>query len=141
MKYYAITKGSYEDYHIITITTDKERAELIAKLHSTTQRYDGEARVEEYEDGEYSLLPLFKIEYEKETLYVETVNMHYAQTPYESGDYNIDGEDIELNKVYSFEYEGAPLLYFYVRARGEENAKKIAYDLIAEYKSKNFGLV
>lgn len=140
MKYYAITKGSYSDYHIITITADKERAELIAKLHSTTNGCDGEARVEEYEDGEYSLLPLFKIAYEKEVLYVDTVNMHYAEKPWVSGDYNIDGEDIELNKVYSWEYDGAPCLYFYVRARGEENAKKIAYDLIAEYKARNAGI-
>lgn len=139
MKYYAITKGKYSEYHIITITADKEKAELIAKLHSTTQD-DGEAKVEEYEDNQEAYLPLFEIQYGRKILSIKTVDMRYVDTPWENGDYNIDAEDIKLNEIYSYEYDGEVFLYFYIRARGEENAKKIAYDLIAEYKAKNEGI-
>ena len=32
MKVYAITAGSYSDYHIVAITDDKEKAEAMADL-------------------------------------------------------------------------------------------------------------
>ena len=49
MKIYVITKGSYSDYHICTVTTDKEKAEKLAKIYS--DRYDS-AQVEEYDNNQ-----------------------------------------------------------------------------------------
>ena len=42
-KLYAITAGSYSDYHIITLCSNKEKAHKIALLYN--------AEVEEFEDG------------------------------------------------------------------------------------------
>lgn len=46
MKVYVITRGEYSDYHICSVTLDKERAEKLAKLHSTEL---GDAKVEVYD--------------------------------------------------------------------------------------------
>lgn len=46
MTVYVITKGCYSDYHICTVTLDKNKAEKLAKMYSDS--YDN-ARVEEYE--------------------------------------------------------------------------------------------
>lgn len=43
-KLYAVTSGEYNDYHIITLTKSRKRAEKIAKMY--------DADVEEYEDNE-----------------------------------------------------------------------------------------
>lgn len=43
-KLYAVTSGEYEDYHIITLTESRRRAEKIAEMY--------DADVEEYEDNE-----------------------------------------------------------------------------------------
>lgn len=43
-KLYAVTSGEYEDYHIITLTESRRRAEKIAEMY--------DANVEEYEDNE-----------------------------------------------------------------------------------------
>lgn len=42
-KLYAVTSGGYEDYHIITLTESRKRAEKIAEIY--------DADVEEYEDS------------------------------------------------------------------------------------------
>ena len=46
MKVYVITKGSYSDYHICAVATDKEKAEKLAEIY--TDRWD-DAEVEEYD--------------------------------------------------------------------------------------------
>lgn len=43
-KLYAVTSGEYTDYHIITLTKSRKRAEKIAEMY--------DANVEEYEDNE-----------------------------------------------------------------------------------------
>lgn len=45
-KIYVVTQGDYSDYHIIACFTDKEKAELCAKIYSD---YYDEAGVEEYD--------------------------------------------------------------------------------------------
>lgn len=45
MKVYIVTKGIYSDYRIVSVWTDKEKAEKMAKYYSCD--YD-EAQVEEY---------------------------------------------------------------------------------------------
>lgn len=46
MKVYVITEGNYSDYHICTVTTNKERAEKLVKIFS--DNWD-DAKIEEYD--------------------------------------------------------------------------------------------
>ncbi len=57
MKIYVLTRGEYSDYHILTATTDFAQAEAIAKKFS--------AEIEEYENAEIMLRPLWFIRFEK----------------------------------------------------------------------------
>ena len=50
MKLYAVTKGDYSNYHIITLTQNKDTAKALAKRFSDC--YD-EAAVETWEDGQF----------------------------------------------------------------------------------------
>lgn len=57
MKIYVLTKGEYSDYHIITATTDLTLAEAIRKKFG--------AEIEEYENAELVLRPIWLIRFEK----------------------------------------------------------------------------
>jgi hypothetical protein len=57
MKIYVVTDGEYSDYHIITATTDQSVAEKIAKKFG--------ADIEEYENAEIMLQPLWFIRFDK----------------------------------------------------------------------------
>lgn len=49
-KLYAVTAGTFSDYHIITICTDRDKADRIADWYNRVSRHD-QADVEEYEDS------------------------------------------------------------------------------------------
>lgn len=51
MKIYIVTQGCYSDYGIKKVFTDKAKAELYAKL-KTTSGWDGDCRVEEYDTAD-----------------------------------------------------------------------------------------
>lgn len=55
---YAITSGSYSDYHICAITSSKERAEQLAKYYADHD----DTSIEEYIDGEPDLGNLNNLE-------------------------------------------------------------------------------
>lgn len=57
MKIYVVTDGMYSDYHILTATTDLALAEKIAKKFC--------AEIEEYENAEVMLRPLWFIRFDK----------------------------------------------------------------------------
>ena len=57
MKIYVVTDGMYSDYHIITATTDLSVAEAIAKKFK--------ADIEEYENAEVMLLPMWLIRFDE----------------------------------------------------------------------------
>lgn len=124
MTYYAVTKGSYSDYHIVTITADKEKAEYIAKCISN--EYD-EAGVEEYEDcfiTPHDDLKTFEvsIDYGCDL----EINNFYSSIA------------THLNKVIEDNYDCHYKVC--VQARDEEHAKKIACDLFAEYEAEKKGV-
>lgn len=145
MKYYAVTKGAHSDYHIITITADKEKAELIAKLHTTCYDDIGTAaRVEEYEESIELLLPIYEIQYscDKQKISdISALDTSEIEPACGDGDFHYCGDDEKLNYVDEFESLGNIIFYVFVRARGEKAAEKIAQDLIAEYKAKKAGIV
>ena len=119
MKLYAVTKGDYSDYHIITLTADKEAAKKIAKRFSNEEC--GKARVEGYEDG--------KIILGKKLYFVRMV------------DGNVDDVVEDLSDYYLFDAfvyrwhsnRGKELYYTYVLTDTAEKAAKIGKDRIMKY--------
>lgn len=126
---YAITAGSYSDYHIITLSSDKEKAEKLASL------FGGD--VEEY----------------TENVYEESENdVVYSICIYEDGRFEIDDvtnfykmkpllprqENVAYMPGY---YSENGCYYTYVKTnKGVEVALKIATDRVAKYKAEHLGL-
>lgn len=52
MKVYIVTTGSYSEYQIQRVLTDKERAEKLAAAWNNTAYYGGDAQVTEWETDE-----------------------------------------------------------------------------------------
>lgn len=118
MKLYAVTKGSYSDYHIITLTRSKRRAEKIASLCS--DKYD-DAVVEEYEESNIELKPIWLVRFYKYGLPKAFAVSYEDQLTF----------DKPLNTVREFEHNCR--FEVYVEAKEEEHAIKIAEDLVAQY--------
>lgn len=118
-KIYAVTKGVYSDYHIIALTTDKRVAEGIKQKFTDGW---GIPDIETYEDGEYILdaqCYFIKVSPDGEALEFYEANDEYA--------YN-RGPEVNIDIDRNF--------YLYVITdKGEEVAKKIAFDKIAEFKA------
>ena len=65
-KLYAITHGEYSDYRILTLCSDREKAEKLVEWYNRYDKYD-QAEIEEYEDSlvvpDESLVP-YQVVYE-----------------------------------------------------------------------------
>jgi len=101
-KIYVVTRGDYSDYHIITATTDFERADEIAK------KFKGE--IEIYDDSKMYLKNIYSIYFDAKG------NVDYC----------------ELNNEYSYPYDEKiywrkdNTLYMNVEADDKQSAIKIA---------------
>ena len=118
MKRYAVTKGDYSDYHIITLTADKEAAKKIAKMFS--DGYDV-AKVEEYEDG--------KIILGKKLYFVRMVDGNVDDVSEDVSDYYLF--DVSVYRWHA--NRGKGLYYTHVLADTAEKAAKIGKDRIMKY--------
>lgn len=122
MKFYVITKGSYSDYRIMTITVNKEKAELLRKAYSD---YFEEAEIEEFEETD-----------------IHDCRVLYFVSQYVDGSIYVTNEVGELyadkGVINRDEHNGT--LYFYVYADDEEHAKKIFFDKKAEYLARKNGV-
>ena len=121
MTYYAITKGTYSDYHICSITSDKEKAKRLRKIYSDDYE---EAEIEEYdeEDG--------KDTRERKTYYYRIADDSVWESDFEgtSREYvSVDGVKDVIKGVR-------------VIATDEEHARKKAQDMIARFKAMQAGL-
>jgi len=117
-KLYAITAGEYSDYHIITCTTDKQRAENMAKIY--------DAEVEEYDDG--------IIDENIPWWIVRSYNMTEAKVEDGMAKLNLSGADYVTNDCLIYDYrKDSGYCVIYVKAPIEEKACKIAQDEIAKY--------
>ena len=131
MKYYAVTKGAYSDYHIITITADAEKAKKIAKKFSDT--WD-EAGVEEYEEDDMMLRDLWEVDFD------DKGNAFKAQLQHDLYYYR-------QAYIWSYAYRAHPdnrsikSLVTYVFADSKEAAIKIAAEKRAEYLAEKNGLI
>lgn len=124
MTFYAVTKGSYSDYHIITITTDKEKAEFLAKKFSDGW---GEARVEEYIENELMLKPLWEVCFDTKGNIVSVTNES-------SNDFLYNEPDIRVNRITNY-------VYILVSTYDGESAIKIAAEKRAEFLAREEGIV
>lgn len=122
-KIYVVTRGTYSDYHIITATTDYDKAVAIKEKFST--KYE-EAKIEEYNDCDLKMKTLWCVRFERDGSVIEC-----AQT----------------KSVYEYEY-GINVcklcirgqIYTHVIADTHEEAIKIAAEKRAEFIAGQLGL-
>lgn len=136
---YVITKGSYSDYGICAVTTDKARAEELKLLYS--DRYD-DANIEEYEDGHSGFSNDVKIVHPYRVAGTKycidnnlDIDVHQYTELLEPGNtfeeersFMIDGDDPNS------------YLVLYILAPDEEHAKKVWYDTWAQLNAERLGL-
>lgn len=125
MKLYAVTKGDYSDYHIITLTADKEVAKKLAKRFS--DKYTA-ATVEEYEDG--------KIIFGKKLYFVRVVDGNVDDVSEDSSDYYL----FDASVFHWHVNHGKWIYYTYVLTDTAEKAEKIGKDRIMKHIAKKEGL-
>lgn len=124
MKIYVVTKGEYSAYHIITATTDEKLAHEIAAKYSDPESdwSWGQAHVEEYEDAEKHLLPLF---------YVDIID---------DGGHSVC-ESLEAEESeFTYYFEKKRLFHTGVFADSPEKALKIASERRTMYLAEKNGL-
>jgi hypothetical protein len=141
-KLYAVTAGEYSDYHIITICSNKEKAEEICKLYNRGDPYY-DASIEEYEDGVRVDLnrPIFKVTIDGPLL--KESGLAFMTTEELTGSDKInslfDTSIYTLNRVVYKPYFDTFTVV--VSAENNDLAEKIAIDLVAEFKANRCGIV
>lgn len=130
MKIYVVTDGEYSDYHIVGVTDKLEKAVALCSILENNGGWGEDPQIETYD--------------------TDAMNVDYGKAKPYSVDMWEDGR-IEAEELYGdgLDYERAtdrdvhycPSGYYKgneymvaVMARDEEHAKKIAIDLIAQYK-------
>jgi hypothetical protein len=116
-KLYAVTAGEYSDYHIITICSNKEKAEEICKLYNRGDPYY-DASIEE------SGLAFMTTE--------ELTGSDKINSLFDTSNYT-------LNRVVYKPYFDTFTVV--VSAENNDLAEKIAIDLVAEFKANRCGIV
>ena len=126
--YYVVTAGDYSDYHVVTVTDSKEKAERIKDLCNREKYgYNSYARIEEYEET---------ISNNK---FCYCVSFTDGREPFASIYFNASTEienkrDINVVDEYGGYYD------VLVMAKDENHAIKIASDLVAQYKAEKEGV-
>ncbi len=141
MKVYIVTSGEYSDYHIDTVCLDKEQAEKLAQV--ITDNTCNTGYVSEWDTDQFKVIDdgmkVFHID-----MYLSTDKRRIDDIFISKLNNSFKALTAEKNK---FEFEDcidgfiSPLLVMTVRAKDEEHAKKIAYDMFAEWKAEKEGLV
>lgn len=124
MKLYAVTKGDYSNYHIITLTQNKDTAVALAKRFSGY--YDG-ASVETWEDGQFLM---------GGSIYrVWTYGTEIRGVELDEADYNV--QDIGIVRHIGC---NGNMYVTYVIAGSEEEASKIGKDRIVKHIAERIGI-
>lgn len=141
-KIYIITQGSYSDYHICAATTDKDKAEMLKKLY-TEKNSSVPPEIEEYDDGAYAIdmfdkgYKAYRVDVSKDSN--KEPHVQDITPPYVTG----EDDEWQFNFYDSFK-EGLKEYYTFFQsysyAKSTEEAKKIAYDRIAQYKAEKEGI-
>ena len=121
-KVYVVTEGSYSDYHIVAIFSDKNNADIHAALISSTRGRDG-AEVEEWDVDNVKIDTCQKI--------IRYATVYYCQGKITGVNFSngIDGmiefdQPMKINDNYT--------AWVNVRTDDIDKAKKIFYDKYAE---------
>jgi len=126
-KLYAITHGEYSDYSILTLCSDREKAEKLVEWYNRYDRYD-HAEVEEYEDSlmvpDESLIPY-------EVLFNADGSIRWVY----KGSYPLNAVEGHMFRCDDGRF------YAYVLAADEEGAEKIAAEKRAKWIAENTGVV
>lgn len=130
MTHYVLTSGSYSDYHIVTVFSNKAEAdELCEKINARVGLWD-ECRVEEFEDGivvPYSDSKSYWVHFDK--------NGNVDR-------YDCSSENLEyclMKGVLYSEKFGSCSVYLF--ADSDEEALKIASEKRAKYIAEHTGVV
>ena len=126
---YVITKGSYSDYHICAVATNKERAEELKKMYSS--RYE-DAEIEEFEENVPSYeffnsnpCSYWKVMFQQDGR-LQSSPEHYFDEP------NLS---MAVNP-----YFNNSIVVYDINASDATTALKIAQDERAKYLAEKFGL-
>lgn len=133
-KIYVITSGEYSDYAICALTSDYERAKVLAKYYT---KYGNEAQIEEYIDGDpasgdlKNLKPVWTVraDIQKSGPEWRAWIHHYTQEPFKT-----------KAELYTHTMSGRKSFDAKVMAETEEKALKIAQDLYAKLRAEELGL-
>jgi hypothetical protein len=132
-KVYIVTAGCYSDYHISAVFENRNNAETFCKIQKKYNKWDDDYRIEEYNIGENS-------EYLGKTFFNVCIYTDDYTITISSVDYaNIDMNKINLVEECDYWYNvivSVPVTH----KEPEKLAKKIATDLVAEYKAKKEGI-
>ena len=121
-KVYVVTEGSYSDYHIVAIFSDKNNADIHAALLNSTESFYDEAIVEEWDVDDV------EIDTCKKLIRYATVYYCKGEITHVNISNGIDGlikfdRPIRINTIGD---------WVNVRADDIDKAKKIFYDKYAE---------
>lgn len=151
MYIYIVTSGEYSEYHIDGVFTSRKRAEEF--LQAEKREFDDDYCIETYEANNKDKISVDNFPFEGKSQSEETDEYFYRFY------YSLDFELIDclnIGKSYPYAYANSEpteerynhkwvdtstetfdrRLVFTVIAKDEETAKKIAQDIIAEYKYK-----
>lgn len=123
MKVYVITAGHYSDYHICAVAIDPVSAENLRLLYS--DGWNGLASIETFDTEELPNRPktCWSVGISDDGLIFKCFERSILD------DYD-NGKEVDINQV----THGYGSYHVYVIAYNKEHAKKIASDLIAQYK-------
>lgn len=126
---YIIMKGSYSDRHICAVTLDKERAEQLKRLYNNPYAFD-EPYITEYKLDETIKLNIYQVYFKQNGEFIRVCREEYGFCKIGTiniEDYYYDDNDEQVYSVY-------------VEAADEDHARKIAQDMLAEYKARKEGI-
>lgn len=125
MKVYVITLGCYSDYHICSVTLDKEQAEMLREKYSS--EYDS-AEIETYDTDDNNLI-------------LKCGNVYSCWYLKEDSQIIINPSTFSYFRPEDLEVCTARAGYrTHVLADSEEDALKIASDKFAKYRAEKMGL-
>lgn len=141
MKIYVITAGEYSDYHIVAVTTDKEKADNFVKVHNDSKRfYYDDAYVEEYDTDDFDIA----INDRNGKYFRVFGDWDYAQNCVEIECDEIDSLDYitkRNSQYYTLMIGDACRWEFYCTAKDEEHAIKKATDWAGQKKAEIKGVI
>lgn len=126
---YVITEGSYSDYHICAVATNKERAEELRKMYSS--RYEN-AEIEEFEEN----VPSYEWFNPNPHLYWKVIFLQDGRLASNPESY-FDKPNLFITTK---PYFASSIIIYNIIAKDATTALKIAQDERAKYLAKKFGL-